>query len=96
MVVEPTPPQDQGETAGARALGERGADTTFVEPSDAGAARDVRIIQSEKPIEHHNSESTEQSVVNELLADRIKRSDRWMIGLTAVVAFGGILSALIF
>jgi hypothetical protein len=36
------------------------------------------------------------SISEQALVDRIKRSDRWMIWLTAAIAFSGIVSAIIF
>jgi hypothetical protein len=63
-------------------------------------------IQSElTPIvsnqEHHSEPSTEEDerqapISDQTLVDRINRSDRWMIGLTTVIAAGGIISAVIF
>lgn len=38
----------------------------------------------------------QETISNQALVDRINRSDRWMIALTAVIAGGGIISAIIF
>jgi hypothetical protein len=45
---------------------------------------------------HRQIAESQSSISEKALVDRITRSDRWMIGLTAAIAFSGVLSAVIF
>lgn len=59
------------------------------EPSEAKAAASG---QSSSTVETSNS----APISEKIFIDRIRRSDRWMIILTAVIAVGGLLSSIIF
>ena len=45
---------------------------------------------------HREKSRPKEGISEQALVDRIKRSDRWMIVLTAVIAVGGLISAIIF
>jgi hypothetical protein len=51
--------------------------------------------RASSPGETETSTSSD-AVTRGELADRVRKSDRWMIGLTAAIAIGGIVSAVIF
>ena len=56
-------------------------------------------VEIEKKIDtpvHSKEDENQAAITNKALVDRIDRTDRWMIGLTAVIAAGGIVSAIIF
>lgn len=56
-------------------------------------------VDIEKQIDapaHRYENDDQAAIANKTLVDRINRSDRWMIGLTAVIAVGGAVSAVIF
>jgi hypothetical protein len=56
----------------------------------------VEVKQADEPAIDGNKSTSENPISNQRLVDRINRSDRWMVMLTAVIAFGGIISACIF
>jgi hypothetical protein len=56
----------------------------------------VEVEKKIDPSVHREENENQAAITNQALVDRINRSDRWMIGLTAVIAAGGIISAVIF
>jgi len=67
-----------------------------IEPVDASGAPGVEIDQQKYSAEKKKQGGAQDSISERTLVDRIKRSDRWMIVLTAVIALGGTVSAVIF
>jgi hypothetical protein len=61
----------------------------------SGSLTDQSPIRVENQIDAHVHRNDAETT-NQALVDRIDRSDRWMIGLTAVIAVGGLISAIIF
>lgn len=72
------------------------AQITAAEHSEANSISPVKIHQQENTANDADHSDQERPVTRGELADRIQKSDRWMIGLTAVIAIGGAVSAIIF
>jgi hypothetical protein len=53
-------------------------------------------VEAREAAPHQEIGGNEASEAQQALIDRIDKSDRWMIGLTAVIATAGIVSAIIF
>lgn len=66
-------------------------------PSGPNAApKEAPAVKTEEGHHHRTIASGERSITEQEFVDRINRSDRWMIGLTAAIAFFGLVSAVIF
>jgi hypothetical protein len=82
-------------TRDARAGAVSGQDTP-IKPVETGVSPDVKTEEQEDPAVDTSERGGQQSISDQALVDRIKRSDRWMITLTAAIAVGGLVSAVIF
>lgn len=67
-----------------------------VEPAEPSLPGPIKIKEQENPGISDDTGGEQPSISEQALVDRITRSDRWMIFLTAVIAVGGLLSAVIF
>jgi hypothetical protein len=54
------------------------------------------ITANERPSGDDPPRQQQQSISEKAFIDRIKTSDRWLIGLTGLIAAGGLISAIIF
>jgi hypothetical protein len=67
------------------------------DPQDETRNQPVRApTEAQHGAERLDAAVDQPSMSEKILADRINRSDRWMIVLTAAIAFSGIISAVIF
>jgi hypothetical protein len=67
-----------------------------IEPLEGCVASAVKIEKTETRGIGAQERPEQASISNQTLVDRIDRSDRWMIALTAVIAVGGAISAFLF
>jgi hypothetical protein len=67
-----------------------------IEGGETSSAPPIEIHGQNDGTEDRDATGQEHTVTRSELADRIQKSDRWMIGLTAVIAIGGAVSAAIF
>jgi hypothetical protein len=76
---------------------EGGGEQLDTQPQDSKlAARQPVKIEKQIDSDPDRQDAKQRSATDQALVDRINRSDRWMIGLTAVIAIGGLISAGIF
>jgi len=71
----------------------RAAEPRKIEPADTRSAITPPIAGSR---EAHQLGRQRASISEQAFVDRIRKSDRWMIGLTGAIAVGGLISAVIF
>lgn len=70
-------------------------DSQNSEPSIPDWMFKVVEVQTKQATVHHKPTDEEQSKA-EILADRVKKSDRWMIGLTGIIAFATVVNVAIY
>ena len=60
------------------------------------SAGPAAAVEGADPSRHQEIADGANSITDQALVDRINRSDRWLIFLTAAIAFSGVVSAIIF
>jgi hypothetical protein len=63
---------------------------------EASPAADTHSTPPSDDKEPSQTGSQQSSITEQAFVDRIRKSDQWMIALTAVIAIGGLISAIIF
>ena len=63
---------------------------------EGSAERVTPAVEQGDPATHSEVSTPQDAISEKVLVDRIRRSDRWMIFLTAAIAFSGVVSAIIF
>jgi hypothetical protein len=73
-------------------------ETHYVEPPNTDSSDTPPVIDGEvrHRSNHKNERDRQEPISEEAFIDRIRKSDRWIIFLTAVIAIGGLVSSAIF
>ena len=89
-------PKNEDDAASNASPVTHGSEEASVKPVEVGGAAAFEIVEHDHPAKHQSEAEQQAEITNKALVERINRSDRWMIGLTAVIAIGGLISAIIF
>jgi hypothetical protein len=96
MPDQTSPGDPKNNTTNQAGLDPSPTQRTPIEPLEGGVSSAVKIEKTETSDIGAQEAREQASISNQALVDRINRSDRWMIALTAIIAIGGAISAFLF
>lgn len=87
---------DQQPTNDDEPIAAESIQTQSDEPGVSDASSVIAHKEAKEPAVHTEHGQAETQISDDILLDRIRSSDRWMIGFTALIAVTGVIGAFIF